>query len=302
MGFLSELVWCISDILTCGGLQYLEDSKQKYNNAHEKYHEIGDKINCLYNENRNLLLEIGATTKRSFKALKKAEKMLNIAIKYQIYKGYDSSEISNNTVTRVNKLNDRYSSALSAGVGAISGGALAIGSWTVVSAIGAASTGTAISSLTGVAATNATLAWFGGGALAAGGAGIAGGALVLGGIVAFPLIFIWGFTIHKKARKLEEEAKKIEGILPSVTTEREKAEADNQLIKSQHLSICKACDEFIRSVDDANHKLFKLGLVSQFFKSVKRDFGFDYYTPEDKKVLIKLAADIDKFTCLFESK
>lgn len=47
---------------------------------------------------------------------------------------------------------------------------------------GAASTGTAISTLSGAAATKATLAWFGGGSLAAGGFGVAGGGIVLAGI------------------------------------------------------------------------------------------------------------------------
>ena len=51
-----------------------------------------------------------------------------------------------------------------------------------VMAFGAASTGTAISSLSG--ATNATLAWLGGGSLAAGGGGMAAGSAVLGAITA----------------------------------------------------------------------------------------------------------------------
>lgn len=52
-----------------------------------------------------------------------------------------------------------------------------------VQAFAAASTGTAISSLSG-AATNATLAWLGGGSLAAGGGGMAAGSVVLGTITA----------------------------------------------------------------------------------------------------------------------
>lgn len=48
-----------------------------------------------------------------------------------------------------------------------------------VAALAMASTGTAISSLSGVAATNATLAWLGGGSLAAGGGGMAAGAAAL---------------------------------------------------------------------------------------------------------------------------
>lgn len=51
-----------------------------------------------------------------------------------------------------------------------------------VSALATASTGTAISTLSGAAATNATLAWLGGGSLAAGGGGMAAGSAVLAGI------------------------------------------------------------------------------------------------------------------------
>jgi hypothetical protein len=51
-----------------------------------------------------------------------------------------------------------------------------------VGLLASASTGTAIAGLHGVAATNAILAWLGGGAIATGGGGIAAGATVLSGI------------------------------------------------------------------------------------------------------------------------
>lgn len=51
-----------------------------------------------------------------------------------------------------------------------------------VAALATASTGTAISTLSGAAASNAVLAWLGGGSLAAGGGGMAAGAVVLTGI------------------------------------------------------------------------------------------------------------------------
>lgn len=76
----------------------------------------------------------------------------------------------------------------------------------------AASTGTAISALSGVAATNATLAAIGGGALSAGGLGIAGGTAILGAAVAAPVLAIagWAYASHgeealKNARKASRE-------------------------------------------------------------------------------------------------
>lgn len=71
-----------------------------------------------------------------------------------------------------------------------------------------ASTGTAISSLAGAAATNATLAWFGGGSLAAGGLGMAGGMVVLGGIVAGPVLALGGIMMSSKAHENLANAQK----------------------------------------------------------------------------------------------
>ena len=69
--------------------------------------------------------------------------------------------------------------ALGAGVGVTAGAAIvsvapSVAMW-VATTFGTASTGVAISSLSGAAATNAALAWLGGGAVAAGGGGVAAG-------------------------------------------------------------------------------------------------------------------------------
>lgn len=92
----------------------------------------------------------------------------------------------------------------SVGSGALAGVAAYGGAMTFASA----STGTAISALSGAAASNATLAWFGGGSLAAGGAGMAGGTLVLGGIVAGPVLAVGGLVLSAKARANLANAKK----------------------------------------------------------------------------------------------
>lgn len=100
------------------------------------------------------------------------------------------------------------SSLLQGSTTGLAGGALtALGAYGAASALATASTGTAIASLHGVAATNATLAWFGGGSLAAGGAGMAGGAAVLGGIVAGPALLCMGIIVGAKAGKNLENAR-----------------------------------------------------------------------------------------------
>ena len=85
------------------------------------------------------------------------------------------------------------------GGGALGGALTAFGAYSAAGTFAAASTGTAIASLSGAAATNATLAFFGGGSLAAGGLGMAGGTMVLGGLVAGPALAIMGFIVGAKA-------------------------------------------------------------------------------------------------------
>ena len=90
--------------------------------------------------------------------------------------------------------------------GAMAGAITAFGAYGAAGALATASTGTAIASLSGAAATNATLAFFGGGSLAAGGLGMAGGTAVLGGLVAGPALAVLGFVVGAKASKNRDVA------------------------------------------------------------------------------------------------
>lgn len=96
---------------------------------------------------------------------------------------------------------------LGLGAGMGSGAALAFGAYNGTMLLATASTGTAISSLSGAAATNATLAWLGGGSLATGGFGMAGGMMVLGGIVAGPALAIFGHILGNKGEEALNNAR-----------------------------------------------------------------------------------------------
>jgi len=108
-------------------------------------------------------------------------------------------------------------SAKSAGIGVAAGAVVAgmaptAAMW-VATTFGTASTGTAISALSGAAATNAALAWLGGGALAAGGGGMAAGhaLLALAGPIGWGVagtsfaVSVW-FAWRKK-HKIQESKK-----------------------------------------------------------------------------------------------
>lgn len=105
---------------------------------------------------------------------------------YDILKEID---VSYEEIQEMKKIDMKVTDALK--VAAVGGGfaAIAIAGTpylvcTAVAAFATASTGTAISTLSGAAATNAILAWLGGGSIAAGGGGMAVGAATLTAITA----------------------------------------------------------------------------------------------------------------------
>lgn len=119
-----------------------------------------------------------------------------------------SKAFSKEELAQMHKLSALASEVVGGGVTAIGSGALVgMASYGGATMLASASTGSAISTLGGVAATNATLAWFGGGSLATGGLGVAGGTAVLGGLVAAPVLAVGGMVLAAKARKNLAEAR-----------------------------------------------------------------------------------------------
>ena len=129
------------------------------------------------------------------------------------------------------------------------GGFAAAGATTsAVMALGAASTGTAITSLSGVAATNATLALLGGGTLAAGGGGMALGTAVLGGATLGIGLLVGGIVFNATGSKLsdkadeaysqasrtEKEVNKIVGYFDELSSVGEKFKASLSQIEEQY--------------------------------------------------------------------
>ncbi|RYN15349.1 hypothetical protein PG2006B_0023 [Bifidobacterium animalis subsp. animalis] len=106
------------------------------------------------------------------------------------------------------KLSDMAVEIVKGGVAGLTAGSLtAFGAYGLAMHFATASTGAAIAGLHGAAAANATLAFFGGGALAAGGMGMAGGMAVLGGLVAGPALLVFGAMVGLNGMKGLEQAK-----------------------------------------------------------------------------------------------
>ncbi len=155
-------------------------------------------------------------------------KIKNVDLKES--EGINELKKINITEETLNEMRDTAIGAtdiLGSGISGIGAGVLlGWGTYGGVMALGTASTGAAIGGLSGAAATNATLAWLGGGALAAGGGGMALGTAVLGGIIAGPALLVAGGIFGAKAKeKLNDaysnlsEAKKIDSEIKSAESE-----------------------------------------------------------------------------------
>lgn len=106
--------------------------------------------------------------------------------------------------------------------GGAAGVAVGIGTVGIMTAFGSAGTGAALSSLTGSAYINATLAALGGGTLAHGGLGILGGVAVLGTAVIAPALAVTGYITDKKINDAYKDALKRKEEIEKFKTESKK--------------------------------------------------------------------------------
>ncbi len=130
--------------------------------------------------------------------------------------------------------------------GAASGVLMAMGACGSVGAFATASTGTAIASLSGAAATNATLAWLGGGSLAAGGFGMTGGMVALGGIALAPILFIGGFFMAARAEEALTEAQSYAAKVDVAVAEMEKVKVSLGAIREAAAEQTAVIREMVR--------------------------------------------------------
>jgi hypothetical protein len=158
-----------------------------------------------------------------------------------------------------------------ASISALGGSTLAGAGWVVVAALGTASTGTAIGGLSGAAAFNATLAWFGGGAIVAGGAGMAGGAGILALIVMAPVALLAGYFTYRSALKLERKRKVIEQEILSIKKQHDVAHRDYHTLLLQEMKIKRVLSTFIVSVDRTKKKYLPFGRLSEVFNYWRND-------------------------------
>ena len=182
-----------------------EKSKKKLERASKKIDSYQNHLNRKINTMANFKIDIFKNQIRTL--VEMSDRCKNTNSKYISERiKFTKREIRLLKVTIDTSLKLSYG----AGKGAMSGALTAFGVYGTVGAFASASTSTAIATLSGIAAENATLAWLGGGAISAGGGGIALGTTVLTGLLAGPFIGVFGLNMNSKANKNLTKAKRYE--------------------------------------------------------------------------------------------
>lgn len=182
-----------------------EEAKQCHQYAKNRMNKRRREVNLNAEEFGKLKVNIRRTTfSRILKILKKLNKCAD-------QKALEDVLGINVSIARIKQeLNQQVvdsDALLKAGGAVLTGVSAGIGTYAAVGLLGTASTGTAISGLSGIAAHNATLAFLGGGSLAAGGGGMALGTAILGGIYVAPVLCITGLVLSSKGEKALTQAK-----------------------------------------------------------------------------------------------
>jgi hypothetical protein len=298
MGIFKDSLKVINECVTLGGAGRLAEARRSFQ---EKYNEyIG-----LYKEANGYQIEIEENIKAMGDALTNAKPYLEISEKIIKHSVNDTRglnvEFGTKTLNKVEMFNSEFNTAINVGAGSIAGGSLAVGSWALVTALGSASTGAAISGLSGVAAANATLAWFGGGALAAGGAGMAGGMAILGGIVAVPMVYFAAKGSHKKAKEAEEAKTKVVDAISQIRKQIEILPLSLAIVKARKYEITKLCYDLISDI----LKLMKIIRPHGGFSMVKQKvlslLKKNPYTQEQSDALAQLNQSIARFVTGFRT-
>ena len=274
------------------GLKQAVDAVNNHSNAKkivvkasEKYEQSVNKLEIKREEVSSLLEKVGELKINILKNsvndfLTTFEKIKNVEIRDSsgLRELYDIN-IDKIEISEIKKMsNMAINLTEGAAAGAFAGSMIAFGAYSAAMGLASASTGTAISTLSGVAATNATLAFFGGGSIASGGLGMAVGQTVLGSIAVGPGLLAMGLILSAKSQQEIDKALTNKDQLDAAVSEMESA-------ISMVIAIRRRASMLYNLLVRLDSRL--LALTWQMQDIVENE-GYDYrmYQQESKNIII----------------
>jgi hypothetical protein len=289
MGFKDVIL----NIATLGAHQRVKNEVEYYESLQEELTNLNKKHEKRRIEVNKFLEKVIECKKEAIIIVKETQKIIkNVNVKQRdlINEGLGHENYSLDKMDASITAGDM---AISATKGAVAGVSTALGTWALVGTFGFASTGTAIGTLSGAAASNAILAWLGGGSIAAGGGGMAVGGVVLGGLVAIPVIAVTGLfqhlVVNKKIKQLKEEEFKIFEFMENIKRNLVQFDAIEMRSKEMIESINKSLEAYKYEYKNVYKSIFPLGFISKIIKSIKKKiFKRPYFSDKDLGFIQKL--------------
>lgn len=299
----------IKNILTVGASGRIENKVAEFENLRNDYERLFtemEKKREIVNLKLVKVIQVKVRSVEKLKKINRIAKNLNVKDREILISKFDNEfkKINFNRIEETITFGDQAINAtkgLSAGVGT------ALGAWALASTLGTASTGTAIASLSGVAATNATLAWFGGGAVAAGGGGMAAGTMALGGIIALPALILTGVFSHigakKKIREIEEKMLEVIESIDIIKSNLLKLDLIEIRSEEIVISLEKSIEVFEIEFTRIYKKIYPVPFISRFIKWVRKNIlRMKYYTKKDVENIAYIGGIASRFASLIDTK
>jgi predicted nucleic acid-binding Zn-ribbon protein len=307
MGFFREAFELFQDVTSLGGTARMRHWQGQYQELTETYQRLCTQISERNQEFVAAVARIKKQIRISTKHLRYARKMLDPFGEYdpavRPRKGlslYSSSSPHQSALVsgRNQGTKDELMPTLA---GAGSGAAGALASWNVVQVAGHASTGAAMAGLHGAAAANAGWAWFGGGSLATGGGGMAAGHFILPGIGTAIAVTVSATLSHKKANRLAEACKALEGANTANQKSIKKLDADLTKVTDLEFKLDDEAERLWNVIRSTRRELFRYGMISRLFRFIRYWFRGYYYLPEELRLINNLDKSVLSFISKFET-
>lgn len=274
----------LKNILTFGASGRIEKPQENYEFLYQTYKAKVDEYNSLCSDFKNyvasyLPLQIQAQklTRKVKNFIPTKEQERENVIKEIGFSPESLAEVE----TRLSAGEMALNSLKGVAGGVIVGTAAPAAIMGAVTAFGTAGTGVAISSLSGVAATNAALAALGGGTLAAGGGGVAAGSALLSAsvpivgtvITAIALPVFSHLSANKKIKAIEKESLKVVRETNIVENQKLKVKYCISRVIELTESLKKAETAFKKMYRRTCTKVYPLGFISKIIKGKGKRFS-----------------------------
>lgn len=271
----------LKNIISFGAHGRIKKAQESYEETYNRYEELKSDYELKNSEIKVLFEELIIIKMKVQKNVKKMEYILPVSEKKRNNVAESNNHIDVEQLDYVSNslesgdilMNSIKGTGIALSLGASAGPAAL---W-LVGNFGVASTGAAISSLSGAAATNAALAALGGGAVAAGGGGMAAGATVLAalgpmvgvGIGAIALPLFSHLSANKKIKEIGEIECEILNAIDELEAQLLKLDVYKKRTNELMDSLNKGIEAFNFIYKKTKKELFPLGFISKIFRKFK---------------------------------